>query len=386
MTGGESQTPGVQIPSSPPPIPWWRRKRVWVGFLLILLTLAGSLAWWLYWSRFVWTDDARIDGDMVLVSSKIQGRIVRLLVEEGDRVQPGQEVAGLDDVEIRESVTRMKYTLEVQRKQVDLAAAEMEKAKARLDDLLAGARQEELSEAQARLRETEARLTQARGDWERIETLFNEGMAAATLRDNAYLAYRVAEEGVQRAREQLRLLQSGERPLTLQGARAEVGRARAAWEVARSRVKEMEAEWRRQEQLLRETVIRAEREGVIARKIARVGEVVQPGQPIYNLMESSEVWVAANIEETDIGKIRVEQPADLSVDAYPGVTFRGKVFHIGPAAASVFSLFPSQNAPGTFVKVTQRIPVKISIQSPDPARRYPLRDGMSVEVKIRVAG
>ncbi|MBI4714756.1 MAG: HlyD family secretion protein [Nitrospirae bacterium] len=358
--------------------------RLRIGVVVVLLTLAGSFTWWLYWSRFVWTDDARIDGDIVLISSKVQGRVARLLVEEGEVVRPGGEVAVLHDAEIRESVAEIRHALEVQREEVRLSDADLARVQARLDDLRAGARSEEISRGEAEFREAGIAFLQAKRDWERITSLFRERMVSASDRDRVFLSFQASKERLSRARADLLLLKAGERPLTVEGARAEVQRGEAALAVARSRVKEMEASLRRREETLKETVIHAEQGGVVAEKIAQTGEVVQPGQPIYRFVGDGRFWVSVNVEETEIDRVRIGQAADLDIDAYPGAPFQGKVFYIGPAALSTFSLFPAQNAPGTFVKVTQRIPVKISIDSPDDFRRYPRRPGMSVEVKIRV--
>jgi membrane fusion protein, multidrug efflux system len=357
-------------------------RRVWVTGFLILAAVLSAAAWWLYWSQFVWTDDARIQADIAAISAKIPGRIAELRFREGDQVHAGDVIARLDDAETREAVAQTRHDLEVQQKQTMLNRMEMEKARTRLEDLKAGARKEEIAKAEAALREAEAQLTDADQNWRRAEGLFKDGMIASTAHDQAHLAFRVAQEAAHRAREQLTLLQAGERPLVIREAEIEVERARAAVELAQSRVKATEAALRRQEQILDDTVIKAEQDGTIALKIAQTGDVVQPGQPIYQLVADKTFRVEANIEETSIRWIKPEDEAEISIDGYPGVPFSGKVYQIGTAANSVFSLFPAQNAPGTFVKVTQRIPVKISI---DP-RNYKLRPGMSVEVKIRVKG
>jgi membrane fusion protein, multidrug efflux system len=379
---GASETTGAGLAGdggvSARPIP----RRVWVIGLLILTTLVSAAAWWLYWSQFVWTDDARIQADIAAVSAKIPGRITELRVGEGDQVHAGDVIVRLDDAEFREAVAQTQHDLEVQQKQTMLNRMEMEKARTHLEDLKAGARKEEIAKGEAALREAEAQLTDAEQNWRRAEGLFKDGMIASAAHDQAHLTYRVAQEGVRRAREQLTLLQAGERRLVIREAEIEVERARAAVEVAQSRVKATEAALRRQGEILDDTVIKAEQDGTIALKIAQTGDVVQPGQPIYHLVADKTFRVEANIEETSIRWIKPDDEAEISIDGYPGVPFSGKVYQIGTAANSVFSLFPAQNAPGTFVKVTQRIPVKISI---DP-RNYKLRPGMSVEVKIRVKG
>jgi membrane fusion protein (multidrug efflux system) len=127
--------------------------------------------------------------------------------------------------------------------------------------------------------------------------------------------------------------------------------------------------------------------GVIAKKWVMPGDVVQPGQPIYTMYDLQNVWVTANFEETKLASIRLGDLTEMSVDAYPGAKFEGRVFLVGAATASQFSLIPPNNASGNFTKVTQRVPVKISIDrqigadKPDPAALLP---GMSVVVKVKV--
>lgn len=138
---------------------------------------------------------------------------------------------------------------------------------------------------------------------------------------------------------------------------------------------------------LENTKIYAPFDGVVARRWAIVGDVVQPAQPIFAVYEASNVWVIANFEETKLTSIRVGDVAELSVDAYPARTFEGSVLLVGAAAASEFSLIPPNNASGNFTKVTQRIPVKFSIREtnvPDGENPARLLAGMSVVVKIRV--
>jgi len=227
--------PSDRIASSPPQIttpPWQARRRVWIVGLLILATLAASGGWWYYWSRFVWTDDARIEADIATVSAKVPGRIAELQVEEGSSVHAGDLIARLDDAEIREVVGQMRHDLEVQQKQVILAGMELEKARTRWEDLKAGPRKEEIAKAEAGLREADAHLTQSEQNWHRIEQLFNDGMVTVANRDQAFLSFRVAQESLQKAREQLGLLQTGERPLVIKEAEIEAGRAKAEVEVA----------------------------------------------------------------------------------------------------------------------------------------------------------
>jgi len=124
-------------------------------------------------------------------------------------------------------------------------------------------------------------------------------------------------------------------------------------------------------------------DGVISKRWVLQGDVVQAAQPIYTIYEMKHVWITANFEETRLSSIVLNSDVEITVDTYPDRAFSGKVFQLGSNTASEFSLIPQNNASGNFTKITQRVPIKISITNPDPSR-YPLLPGMSVEVKVRV--
>jgi len=172
-----------------------------------------------------------------------------------------------------------------------------------------------------------------------------------------------------------------------QHRRQALAAAQAQLQLSLTRVTSAQAQLGVVESQLKNTKVYAPFDGVVARRWSIVGDVVQPGQPILAVYEASNVWVVANFEETKLTSIHVGDVADLSVDAYPGRKFEGRVLLVGAAAASEFSLIPPNNASGNFTKVTQRIPVKFSIREvdvaagDDPVRRLP---GMSVVVRINV--
>lgn len=176
-------------------------------------------------------------------------------------------------------------------------------------------------------------------------------------------------------------------------ARQALDLARAQLAVAESQVKASEAQMGVVETQLGNTRIASPIDGVIARKWVMPGDIVQPGQPVYTIYNLADIWITANLEETKLAGIRAGQPVKISVDAYPGRSFTGKVLLVGAAAASEFSLIPANNASGNFTKVTQRVPVRISVDQagaapgrPGPSAGEPrLLPGMSVVVKIRTA-
>ncbi len=160
--------------------------------------------------------------------------------------------------------------------------------------------------------------------------------------------------------------------------------ARAQQSIAVAQVGAAKAQLGVVETNLKNTVIASPMDGVVAKRWLLVGDVAQPGQPIFAVYDVRHVWVTANFEETKMRSLAIGAPVEISVDAYPKHRFTGKVFQLGTNTAAQFSLIPPNNASGNFTKITQRVPVKISIDAPgDPAARVPLLPGMSVEVKVK---
>ncbi len=170
-------------------------------------------------------------------------------------------------------------------------------------------------------------------------------------------------------------------------ARSELEAARARLAIARAQTASAGAQAGIIETQLGNTVIAAPMSGIVAKRWALPGDVVQPGQAIFSITDNRNIWVTANLEETSLTALRLNDRVDISVDAYPGTIFTGRVLQIGSNTASQFSLIPPNNASGNFTKVTQRVPVKISIEQSDPPvqeRPRPLLPGMSVEVRVKV--
>jgi membrane fusion protein (multidrug efflux system) len=161
--------------------------------------------------------------------------------------------------------------------------------------------------------------------------------------------------------------------------------AHADYSLALSRVNNAEAQLQVTEVLLQNTKIFSPLDGAVAKRWVLQGDVVQAGQPIFSVYDTKDIWVTANFEETDLYAIHMSDSVEISVDAYPSKIFFGRVFQLGTYTASEFSLIPPNNASGNFTKVTQRVPVKISIDNPPTdSRLTPLLPGMSVEVRLKV--
>lgn len=162
--------------------------------------------------------------------------------------------------------------------------------------------------------------------------------------------------------------------------------AQAEYKISESRIISSQADIKVIQSNLEHTKIYSTLTGVAAKKWVLIGDVVQPGQPIYSIYDTQNVWVTAQLEETNISSLALDDLVEINVDSYPDQVFKGKIFQIGTNTSAQFSLIPPSNASGNFTKVTQRIPVKISIQN-DSGKplKFGFLPGMSVEVKIKVA-
>jgi membrane fusion protein (multidrug efflux system) len=321
------------------------------GVMMLIGAIAGGWWWWQN-SIFVKTDDARVAGTISTVSSKLPGRIQELLVKEGESVKKGQIVARVDTSDF----------LAVQHQ----AAAALASSQAKLAELKAGSRVQEIQQAQAAADQAAANLDNAQKNWERINNLFHSGAVSAQQRDAAETALRVAQTALVAAQEKLSLTQAGNREESIAAAEAQVKQAQATLEAAKLNVIN--------------TTIVAPTDGVVAQKAINAGEMVSAGQPIVTITDLGDVWINARIEETKIGRIQIGQSVEFTVDGYPSRKFTGTVTEIGTATGSVFALIPNENASSNFTKVTQRIPIKISLPKDSDVV---FRPGMSVIVKIR---
>jgi multidrug resistance efflux pump len=320
------------------------------GCIAAALAVAGGW-WWYAAGAKISTDDARVKSNIVNVSTKVPGQLEELAVKQGDRVEAGQVVARIDSKAL---------AIQVEQAQANLAAAQ-----AKLASLQAGSRPQQVAQAGAAVAQAEAALENARKDYERISILYEDGALSAQQRDAARTALRVAQAQYDAAVQAHSLVSEGAAAQDVQYALATVDQAAAALKNARL-------------QLENSTIV-APVSGIVAQAPVDTGEMVSVGQTICSITDPAASWVEANIEETDIGKVRDGESVDFTVDAYPRRKFKGEVSDVGAATGSQFALLPADNATGNFTKVTQRIPVKIRVVDSGQAV---LKPGMSAVVDI----
>jgi membrane fusion protein (multidrug efflux system) len=333
---------------------WFRRILLAAVVILLLAAIFPAVRYYRYFSSHVSTDDAYVDGSIGLISSRITGTVIKVFVSDNWRVKAGDILLELDPSD---------YQV-----QVNGAEAQLQRAHQTVDQLYA-----QVEAARSGLRLAESQLHQARIDYDRAKLLKAQGVVSSEFYDQAATAMRVAMATEGLAKHQL---VQAEAALGVNGEdhtrydRPVVEQASAALEAARLN--------------LSYTVIRAPFDGIVTRKSVHVGHRVEVGQPLMALVPIRGLYITANYKETQLTDVRVGQPADVEADIYPGYVYRAHVDSISIGTGSAFALLPPENATGNWVKVVQRIPVKIVLDNPEPADK-PLRMGLSVEVTIDIS-
>ncbi|HTG09796.1 MAG TPA: efflux RND transporter periplasmic adaptor subunit [Candidatus Eisenbacteria bacterium] len=323
-------------------------KGVLVLALLLVLGLAYAYGGRLFGSgndKPLVSVTGTIEAIQVDVSAKIVGRIAERPVNEGDRVTAGQLLVRLDEAEQAAEVRRQE--------------AAVRTAQSTLDDLLAGARREEMEDARAALQSASATREWTQRDFQRAEGLFRQALIAAQEVDRARQAYEVAAAQEKSARQKLLLLEAGSRPDQVEAARGQLAQARNALDMARTRLKEM--------------AIFSPLDGVVLRKNLEVGELANPGVPILTLMKPSDIWVRAYVPEEEVARIKVGSPARVAVDGYPARRFPGRIIEIASEAE-----FTPRNVQTRKERVNLVFRIKIAVDNPEGI----LKPGMPADADI----
>ncbi|MCX7173003.1 MAG: HlyD family secretion protein [Proteobacteria bacterium] len=337
-------------------------------FLIAFLAIAGWLGWKVWWGlSHVSTDNAQIEGHIVPVMPKVGGFVIAVQVNDHQAVKAGDLLAQIDDRDYRAKLAQAEAEL-----QLALANAGKEgesgPQRGQAAAQVAAARANAAA-AHSVIEQALANADKAQKDLERMRGLVAQKMVSPQALDSAEAAARASLAQVRASRDSA--VSAGDQVMAsgaaLRAAVARVDAARAARDFAANQ--------------LADTRIVAPASGVVSNRNVEPGQLVQAGSPLLSVVSLDDIWVIANLKETDLGDLKVGAPAEIDVDAYAGFKTEGRVESLSPATGARFSLLPPDNATGNFTKVVQRVPVKIRIkQSADPAR--PLRPGMSVLVTI----
>ncbi|MBI4195811.1 MAG: HlyD family secretion protein [Betaproteobacteria bacterium] len=342
---------------------------------LILLVWGGQ---WIYhrWTH-VYIDDARIDGEIVTISSRVSGWLTELPVIEGDEVRKGQLLAQVD---ARDSVLQ-REVLVAKLKGIENQMSVVQAQTGQVDQETLGRYQSEsnrLAAAEAEVAALQVQLRQARDDYRRAQELADAKWLSPQAMERARSAYHQVQESHRKAQAEVAAVRG-----TLSaagGSRRQLKVMERQLLVLARQADEIRAEIRRREVDIADRTIVSPTGGRVVMTFVRKGEHVAPGQRILMFHDPNAIWVEANVKETEVGLLKPGMKAEIRVDAYPRRIFSGEVHRIGRAATSKFALLPDPNPSGNFTKITQRLPVRILLTERDPA----LRPGMMVEVTIAV--
>jgi len=339
-------------------VPGYRAwSRTWVIRTAIVLALAICALYAFHKISYAMThestDDAFIDGVVVPISSEVKGQVTKVFVADNQFVKKGDALL---------EVFQEDFSRVVQSKESSLArlSSETQELQATVKMKTMG-----LARVRADLDASSTDAALAEKDFQRATELYKKEVISQSQFDQAEARFKASS-----ARNE--------------AARAAVAETEASIEALNTqlttqtfKIKEAEEATGLAKLDLNRTVVTAPITGRIAKKNVDIGKYIQQGQPLFSIVDDSSLWIVANYKETQISQMRLGQTVDITIDAYPGVTFRGHIDSFQPGTGAVFSLLPPQNATGNYVKVVQRIPVKILIDSkPDPV--YPLWPGLSV--------
>ena len=329
-----------------------RKKGLSIFILLLLLIAIGSAAYWFFFIKgFEETEDAYVSGNQVMVSAQVAGNISKINVDNMDPVQAGDVLLELDDTNAKLSFEQAKSNLANAVRQVSQLNYTVKQLK-------------------SAVRANEITLAQAQGNLNRRVQLVKDGAIDKESFQHAKEAVELAKANLTTSQNQLGANQA----LLLDGPLSEQPQIQSA-------VSNLKQAWLN----LERTKIRSPIKGYVARRNAQVGQAVSVGGALMAVVTTDQMWLDANFKETQLTHMRIGQPVEIHFDLYgKDKTFNGKVIGIEMGTGSAFSLLPAQNATGNWIKVVQRVPVRIQLD-PQQLAENPLRIGLSATVKVDVS-
>ena len=328
-----------------------RKKGLSIFILLLLLIAIGSAAYWFFFIKgFEETEDAYVSGNQVMVSAQVAGNISKINVDNMDPVQAGDVLLELDDTNTKLSFEQAKSNLANAVRQISQLNYTVKQLK-------------------SAVRANEITLAQAQGNLNRRVQLVKDGAIDKESFQHAKEAVELAKANLTTSQNQLGANQA----LLLDGPLSEQPQIQSA-------VSNLKQAWLN----LERTKIRSPIKGYVARRNAQVGQAVSVGGALMAVVTTDQMWLDANFKETQLTHMRIGQPVEIHFDLYgKDKTFNGKVVGIEMGTGSAFSLLPTQNATGNWIKVVQRVPVRIQLD-PQQLAENPLRIGLSATVKVNV--
>ncbi|MEX8547723.1 MAG: HlyD family secretion protein [Mucilaginibacter sp.] len=347
-TGTEQEQPATKKPNRVIPI---------ILGIVILVGIIFGIKEYIYYSKHEDTDDAQIDGDISPVVARVGGYVDSIAFEENTHVNQGQLLVRLDD---RDYKLRLEQALAAQKG----AGAGVGVSQSQIPTTEANS-----ASVRAQVVSAKARLEQANKDYARYANLVADGSVTQQQFDQAKATRDVAQANYVAAQQQYR------------AAQEQLGTIRSQLKVSNTGVNQRQADVDFAKLQLSYTKIYSPANGIVSKKNVQKGQLVQAGQTLFSVVNDNSIYITANFKETQLDNLRSGEKVDINVDAYPELKLQGEVYNFSPATGAKFSLLPPDNATGNFVKVVQRVPVKIKINASKEIMDK-LRPGMSVDVSV----
>jgi membrane fusion protein (multidrug efflux system) len=394
-------------PDDKPEKPKSRRRFIVIG--VIALLVVGALLFWWHSTYYEDTDDAQVNGHLIQISSRIAGQVIKVDVDENQEVKKGDVLVEIDPKDFQVAVQQAEANVQNAEASYEAARVNVPVININTTSALSSAgadvhgsnaqvaqSEQQLDAAKARVVQAQANATKSDADLERYRPLvekdviskqqFDAAVAAADANKAALVeakanvvaaedAVRVAKDRLSQSQAQLQFAQTAPKQVEIQKAKADQAAAAVA---------QAQAELDQARLNLSYTKIIAPENGIVTRKSVEINQNVSVGQNMMTLVSLDDLWITANFKETQLEHMRKDQPVVIEVDAYGGRKYDGKISQIGGATGSVLSLFPPENATGNYVKVVQRVPVRIDLTNPQQNSDHLLRPGLSVEPKVTV--
>lgn len=351
-----------------------RKSSKALGILIVVLLAAAvvGVLWWRTLQTTVSTENAKVTGDIIDVSFRINGRLDQIKVKEGDAVQAGQILAQLDNAQYKIAADKAKAAL-------DLAQANLSKLPFNLESAQAVSERagDGVTAAEAQVKTARIGLEDAKRALDKNERLYQAGAVSEEVLNNSRSAYNRAQATLELNQANLNAARA-----TLKDNLTQMTAARqTSSPILEAQLRQAQAAYDDALLTYNNTLVKAPVPGTVIKLAVQPGENLSTGETVVTICNLDKTWVMANIEEKKISRVKPGQRADVTIDAFPGKVFKGRVDTVGDASQSTFAVMPTENSSGNFTKVTQRLQVKIDVES----QGLLLKPGMSAVVKIHTS-
>lgn len=350
--------------------PGSHKRKVAAAIVFAVVAVMGAVVVYFYIqykNTHITTDDAFVDGNIHMIASKVPGTVRNVYVRDNQLVKQGEVLVEIDPADYEVKVSEAGATVNVEKARLAESEARIEASRRTLSELSA-----KVDSLKAAEELQKANLEQANSDAKRAEGLFRKDAISKERYEKTMTAQKVAIAQVKATAEELKSAVAG-----VETQKSTIKQVEASRNSQRSVVNQKEAVLENARLNFEYTKIYAPVDGYVTKKSVETGNQIQTGQPMMAIVPLSDIYITANYKETQLEKVKLGQKVEIKVDTYPGKTFKGKIDSIMAGTGAVFSLFPPENATGNYVKVVQRIPVKIVLDR-NTDTEHVLRIGMSV--------